>query len=70
MFEVARDANKIEIKRAVETAVRLKVAERAHAHRARQGQAPGPFVGPAAGLEEGVRRLREGEKMTEFFEGA
>ena len=55
VFQVARDANKIDIKRAVEQLLGSKVAERAHVAGARQDEAPGPVRGPALGLEEGVR---------------
>ena len=55
VFQVARDANKIDIKRAVEKLLGSKVAERAHVARARQDEAPGQVRGPALGLEEGVR---------------
>ena len=55
MFQVARDANKIDIKRAVEPLLGSKVAERAHVAGARQDEAPGQVRRPALGLEEGVR---------------
>jgi large subunit ribosomal protein L23 len=47
VFEVAPDANKIDIKRAVEKLLGSKVESVRTAHRARQDQAPGPFVGRA-----------------------
>ena len=55
VFQVAMDANKIDIKRAVEQLLGSKVAERAHVAGARQDEAPGRVRGPALGLEEGVR---------------
>ena len=55
VFQVAMDANKIDIKRAVESLLGSKVAERAHVARARQDEAPGQVHGPALGLEEGLR---------------
>ena len=64
-----RDANKIEVKRAVETLFGSR-SPRCAPPSARQGQAPGPVRRPASGLEEGLGGLREGEKLTEFFEGA
>ena len=55
VFQVAMDANKIDIKRAVEQLLGSKVAERAHVARARQDEAPGQVRRPALGLEEGLR---------------
>ena len=43
VFEVARDANKIDIKRAVEKLLGAKVDERPHGDRARQDEAAGPL---------------------------
>jgi large subunit ribosomal protein L23 len=58
-FEVARDANKIQVKRAVEAQFKVKVAEvriaNVHGKVRRQGRF--------------VVRLAEGEKPIEFFEG-
>jgi large subunit ribosomal protein L23 len=68
VFEVAPSANKIEIKRAVEQLLGSKVASIrtsiAHGKVKRQGGSPA-----AVGLEEGLRQLREGQKMPEFLEG-
>ena len=55
VFQVAMDANKIDIKRAVEQLLGSKVAERPHVAGARQVEAPGQVRGPPLGLEEGVR---------------
>ncbi len=49
------DANKIDIKRAVELLFGSKVRERPHVARARQDEAPGQVRGPALRLEEGLR---------------
>ena len=54
VFQVAKDANKIEIKRAVEQLLGAKV-EHPDQHRARQDQAAGAIRRPPLGLEEGVR---------------
>lgn len=68
-FEVARDANKIEIRRAVETQFKVKVVEvrvsRVHGKTRRQGR----FVGRQADWKKAYVRLAEGEKPIEFFEG-
>ena len=58
VFEVAKDAGKVEIKNAVETAFGVKVAK-VHAQRQRQGQAPRrrpPGQDPQ--LEEGLCAAR------------
>ena len=70
VFEVAPDANKIEIKRAVEQLLGSKVAERpdvsiAHGKIKRQGR----FAGRRSDWKKAYVKLREGEKMPEFLEG-
>ena len=69
LFEVASDANKVEIRNAVETLFNVNVARRAHADRARQGEAHGPLHRQALELEEGDRDPRGGPDTIEFFEG-
>jgi len=68
-FEVHRDANRIEVKRAVETQFKVKVAEvriaRVHGKVRRQGK----FVGRRPDWKKAYVRLVEGEKQIEFFEG-
>ena len=68
-FEVHRDANKIEVKRAVEAQFKVKVAEvriaRVHGKVRRQGR----FVGRRPDWKKAWVRLVEGEKQIEFFEG-
>ena len=68
-FEVHRDANKIEVKRAVEAQFKVKVAEvriaRVHGKVRRQGL----FVGRRPDWKKAYVRLAEGEKQIEFFEG-
>jgi large subunit ribosomal protein L23 len=68
-FEVHRDANKIEVKRAVEAQFKVKVAEvriaRVHGKVRRQGK----FVGRRPDWKKAYVRLVEGEKQIEFFEG-
>jgi large subunit ribosomal protein L23 len=70
VFEVARDANKIEIKRAIEKLLGAKVAEvrtaLAHGKMKRQGR----FQGRRNDWKKAYVTLREGEKMPDFLEGA
>jgi large subunit ribosomal protein L23 len=70
VFEVARDANKIEIKHAVEKLLGAKVADirtaNAHGKMKRQGR----FVGRRSDWKKAYVRLRDGEKLPEFLEGA
>lgn len=68
-FEVHRDANKIEVKRAVEAQFKVKVAEvriaRVHGKVRRQGR----YAGRRPDWKKAWVRLVEGEKQIEFFEG-
>lgn len=68
-FEVARDANKIQVKKAVETQLKRKVAEvrivQMHGKTRRQGR----FVGRRPDWKKAYVRLAAGEKPLEFFEG-
>lgn len=68
-FEVHRDANKIQVKRAVEAQFKVKVAEvrisNMHGKVRRQGR----FVGRRPDWKKAYVRLVEGEKPIEFFEG-
>jgi large subunit ribosomal protein L23 len=68
-FEVARSANKIQVKRAVEAQFKVKVAEvriaNVHGKVRRQGR----FVGRRPDWKKAYVRLVEGEKPIEFFEG-
>lgn len=68
-FEVARDANKIQVKKAVEAQFGVKVAEvrvaRMHGKERRQGR----FVGRRPDWKKAYVRLKDGEKPIEFFEG-
>ena len=70
VFEVARDANKVEIKRAIEKLLGAKVAEvrtaLAHGKMKRQGR----FQGRRNDWKKAYVTLREGEKMPDFLEGA
>jgi large subunit ribosomal protein L23 len=70
VFQVASDANKIEIKRAVEQLLGAKVSSIrtsvAHGKIKRQGR----FAGQRPDWKKAYVKLREGEKMPEFLEGA
>ena len=69
-FEVAMGANKIEVRRAVETQFKVKVAEvrlaRMHGKQRRQGR----YAGHRPDWKKVYVRLADGEKQIEFFEGA
>ncbi|GMU64763.1 MAG: 50S ribosomal protein L23 [Acidobacteriota bacterium] len=69
-LEVDSRANKIEIRRAVETQFKVKVDEvrvaNCHGKVRRQGR----FAGRRADWKKAYVRLAAGEKMVDFFEGA
>jgi len=70
VFHVARDANKIEIKQAIEKLLGAKVdrirTSIAHGKIKRQGR----FAGRRSDWKKAYVKLREGAKMPEFLEGA
>jgi len=70
VFHVAPSANKIQIKRAVEQLLGAKVASIrtsiAHGKIKRQGR----YAGQRPDWKKAYVKLREGEKMPEFLEGA
>jgi len=70
VFHVAAGANKVQIKRAVEQLLGAKVAgvrtTVAHGKIKRQGR----FAGRRPDWKRAYVRLRDGEKMPEFLEGA
>jgi large subunit ribosomal protein L23 len=66
-FVVARDANKVEIAKAIETLFNVKVATSARCSTAARS-APRPFVGRRAAWKKAVVKLREGDSI-EIFEG-
>jgi len=70
VFQVARDANKVEIKRAIEKLLGAKVASVrtsiVHGKIKRQGR----FAGRRPDWKKAYVTLRQGEKMPEFLEGA
>lgn len=70
VFQVAVGANKTQIRRAVETLLGSKVetvrTAIAHGKVKRQGR----FAGQRSDWKKAYVKLREGEKLPEFFEGA
>ena len=70
VFEVARDATKVDVKRAVETLFGSKVAsvrtQIMHGKVKRQGR----FSGQRPDWKKAWVRLKRGEKVPEFMEGA
>ena len=70
VFQVATDANKVEIKRAVEQLLGTKVeslrTSLVHGKIKRQGR----FSGQRPDWKKAYVKLREGEKIPEFLEGA
>jgi len=68
-FEVHRDANKIDVKKAVEDRFKVKVSEvriaRVHGKVRRQGR----HSGRRPDWKKAYVRLAAGEKQIEFFEG-
>ena len=70
VFQVASEANKVEIKRAIEQLLGSKVASIrtsiAHGKVKRQGR----FAGQRPDWKKAYVKLREGQKMPEFLEGA
>ena len=70
VFQVARGANKTEIRRAVEQLLGAKVdgvrTGITHGKVKRQGR----FAGRRSDWKKAYVKLREGEKMPEFLEGA
>ena len=73
VFQVAIDANKLDIKRAVEQLLGSKVASvrtsLGHGKVKRQGRY-GRYVGRRPDWKKAYVRLREGEKLPEFLQGA
>jgi large subunit ribosomal protein L23 len=70
VFEVARDANKVEIRHAIEKLLGAKVdtirTSIAHGKIKRQGR----YFGQRPDWKKAYVTLREGQKMPEFLEGA
>ncbi len=68
-FEVARAANKIDVKRAVEAQFKVKVADVRIASMHGKVRRQGRYVGRRPDWKKAYVRLADGEKTIEFFEG-
>jgi len=70
VFQVAKDANKIDVRRAVESLLGSKVesvrTSIAHGKMKRQGK----YVGRRSDWKKAYVKLRAGEKLPEFLQGA
>ena len=70
VFQVAMDVNKIDVRRAVETLFGSKVASVrtsvTHGKMKRQGK----YVGRRSDWKKAYVKLRDGEKLPEFLQGA
>ena len=69
-FEVAKEANKIQVKKAVEKLFSVKVEEVRTANFEGKLRRRGRFAGYRSDWKKAYVRLREGAKMPEFLEGA
>ena len=70
VLQVATHANKIQIRRAVETLFGSKVADVRTATMRGKIKRQGRFAGRRPDWKKAYVRLREGEKLPEFLEGA
>ena len=68
-FEVAKDANKIEIAKAVETLFEVKVAKVNTVNVKGKLRRYGRFEGYTASRKKAIVTLTEGSKTIEFFDG-
>jgi large subunit ribosomal protein L23 len=67
-FEVARGANKIEIKKAIELLFKTKVASVRTQAKTGKARRVGRNLGKTKDWKKAYVKLREGEKMIEYFE--
>lgn len=70
VFEVSRDANKIDIKRAIEKLLGAKVADVRTAMTQGKLKRQGRYVGRRSDWKKAYVVLKEGEKLPDFLEGA
>lgn len=70
VFEVAREANKIDIRRAVEKLLGARVADVRTALTRGKLKRQGRFVGRRSDWKKAYVKLRAGEKLPDFLEGA
>jgi large subunit ribosomal protein L23 len=69
-FEVALDATKVDIKRAIEQLLGSKVAEVRTAVSHGKVKRQGKFVGQRSDWKKAYVRLKPGEQIPDFLEGA
>jgi large subunit ribosomal protein L23 len=67
-FEVARRANKTEIKKAVELLFKVKVESVRTQNKVGKWRRQGRSLGQRSDWKKAYVKLREGEKMIEYFE--
>lgn len=67
-FEVAREANKVEIKAAVERLFKVKVADVRTSNQAGKLRRRGRFAGYRPDWKKAYVRLKAGQKMPEYAE--
>lgn len=67
-FEVAREANKSEIKKAVEHLFKVKVERVRTQHRHGKEKRVGRNIGHKSDWKKAYVKLKAGEKMIEYFE--
>jgi large subunit ribosomal protein L23 len=70
VFEVAREANKIDVKRAVEKLLGAKVAGVRTATIQGKLKRQGRFIGRRSDTKKAYVTLKSGEKLPDFLEGA
>jgi len=70
VFHVATDANKVQIKRAIEQLLGSKVESIRTALMHGKVKRQGRYAGRRSDWKKAYVKLREGEKMPEFLEGA
>ena len=68
-FEVAKSANKIEIKKAVEEIFKVEVEKVTTMNYDGKPKRQGVFAGKRADWKKAVVKLKEGSKTIEIFEG-
>lgn len=68
-FEVAKNANKIEIKKAVEEIFKVEVEKVTTMNYSGKPKRQGVFSGKRADWKKAVVKLKEGSKTIELFEG-
>lgn len=68
-FKVAKDANKIEIAKAVEEIFKVKVAKVNTMSVRGQARRMGRYEGYTASWKKAIVTLKEGSKTIEFFDG-